>query len=150
MSVRFPILVVEDNEDHVFLLRHAFQTAGITDPVQVASTGEEAIDYLAGTGKYSDWKQFLLPSFVLLDLKLPGIGGFDVLKWIRAEPGLKYLRVAMLTSSDLDQEIRQAYELGANSFLTKPVDLNKLVEMMKVLHTHWVLHAQEPQISRGL
>ena len=111
---RATILVVEDNEDHVFLLKHAFQKAGITNPLQVASTGEDAIAYLEGTGKYSDWQQFPLPAIVLLDLKLPGLSGFDVLKWVKQHPGLKALRVAMLTSSDLDQEIKMAYELGAN------------------------------------
>lgn len=148
MPSQTPIVVVEDNEDHVFLLRHAFQKAGILDPVQVAATGEDAIAYLAGTGRYSDWKEFPLPSMVLLDLKLPGIGGFEVLTWIRQHPGLKTLRVAMLTSSDLAQEIKHAYELGANMFLTKPVDLDRLVEMMKVLHAHWVQHVQAPEVSR--
>ncbi len=136
-----PILVVEDNDDHVFILRRAFNKARIADQVQVAGTGEDAIAYLGGTGRYSDCHQYPLPSMVLLDLKLPGISGFEVLKWIRQHPGLKLMRVAMLTSSDLPQEIRHAYELGANMFLTKPVDLGKLVEMMKVLHALWVLHS---------
>ena len=148
MSHQPPILLVEDSEDHVFLLRHAFKTAGIIDPVQVARTGEDAIAYLAGTDRYSDWHQCLLPSMVLLDLKLPGISGFEVLKWIRQHPGLKLMRVAMLTSSDMPQEIQHAYELGANTFLTKPVDLDKLVEMIKVLHAHWVKHAPAPEVFR--
>jgi CheY-like chemotaxis protein len=91
----------------------------------------DAIAYLSGTGRYSDWKQFPLPSIVLLDLKLPGLDGLGVLRWIRQQPGLKALRVAMLTSSELGQESNAAYEAGANVFLTKPVDLNKLVEMMR-------------------
>jgi CheY-like chemotaxis protein len=148
MSDQALILVVEDNDDHVFLLRHAFEKAGISNPVKVAGNGEDAIAYLAGTGRYSERKGFPLPSMVLMDLKLPGISGFDVLKWIRQQPGLKTLRVAMLTSSDLTQEINQAYELGANMFLTKPVDLDKLVEMMKVLHAHWLKHAHAPEVSR--
>jgi CheY-like chemotaxis protein len=145
---RATILVVEDNDDHVFLLKHAFQKAEVTNPLQVASTGEDAIAYLAGTGKYSDWQQFPLPSIVLLDLKLPGLTGFDVLKWIRQHPSLKALRVAMLTSSDLSQEIKMAYELGANAFLTKPVDLDRLVEMVKMLRVHWLEFTQAPAISR--
>ena len=142
------ILVVEDNEDHVFLLKHAFQKAGVTNPLQVASTGEEAIAYLEGTQPYSDWNKFPLPTLVLLDLKLPGLTGFDVLKWIRQHPSLKALRVAMLTSSDLDQEIKLAYELGANAFLTKPVDLDRLVQMVKMLRVHWLEFTQAPAISR--
>jgi CheY-like chemotaxis protein len=150
MHNRAPILIVEDNEDHLLLLRHALNKAGIVDPVRAVPTGEDAIAYLEGTGRFSDWHTFPLPSLVLLDLKLPGISGFDVLKWIRQHPGLKKLRVAMLTSSDLAQEVNLAYELGANMFLTKPVDLDRLVEMMKVLHAHWVQHAQAPEVSRAL
>src|SRR6185369_1603823 len=138
MSHQAPILVVEDSDDHVLLLRLAFEKAGILNPVQVVSSGEDAVAYLAGTVRYSDWKEFPLPSMVLLDLKLPGLDGLDVLRWIRQQPGLKGLRVAMLTSSDLGQEINTAYEIGVNVFLTKPVDLEKLVEMLKVFRAHWL------------
>jgi CheY-like chemotaxis protein len=144
-----PILVVEDNEDHVLLLNHAFQKAGILNRIQVTNSGEDAIAYLEGTGSYSNWKEFPLPLMLLLDLKMPGLGGFDVLRWIRQQPGLRALRVAMLTSSDLGQEIKLAYELGANVFLTKPVDLDRLVEMVKVVRAHWLEFAQTPEISRG-
>jgi DNA-binding response OmpR family regulator len=85
---------------------------------------------------------------VLLDLKLPGLSGFDVLKWIRQHPGLKALRVAMLTPSDLENEIKQAYELGANAFLTKPMDLDRLVEMVKTLRVPWLEFTLAPAISR--
>lgn len=149
MSNQPPILLVEDNEDHVLLLRHAFQKAGITNPVQVANNGEDAVAYLEGKGRYSNWKEFPLPLIVLLDIKMPGMNGFDVLRWIRQQPGLKALRVAMLTSSDLGQEIKMAYDLGANVFLTKPVDLERLVEMVKVVRAHWLEFAQVPEVSRG-
>jgi len=148
MSHQAPILVVEDSDDHVLLLRLAFEKAGILNPVQVVSSGEDAVAYLAGTVRYSDWKEFPLPSMVLLDLKLPGLDGLDVLRWIRQQPGLKGLRVAMLTSSDLGQEINAAYEIGVNVFLTKPVDLERLVEMLKVFRAHWLEFAQAPQVSR--
>ena len=143
------ILVVEDDEDHAFLLKHAFKKGEVINPLHVATTGEDAIAYLDGTGPYSDWNQFPLPALVLLDLKLPGCSGLDVLKWIRQHPSLKALRVVMLTSSDLGQEIKLAYELGANAFLTKPVDLGRLVEMVKILRVHWLDFAQTPTISRS-
>jgi CheY-like chemotaxis protein len=148
MSHLPPILVVEDSEDQVFLLRHAFQKVGIMNPVHFVSCGEDAIDYLSGAGRYSDWKEFPLPSVVLLDLNLPGLNGLAVLRWIRQQPGLRALRVAMLTSSDLSQEINAAYEAGANVFLTKPVDLGKLIDMMRGFRSHWLEIAQAPQISR--
>src|SRR5689334_16998727 len=103
-----PILLVEDSEDNVFLVQRAMQKAGITTPLEVATSGEQAIEYLDGTGRYSNWSQFPLPVIVLLDLKMPGMGGFDVLKWIRQRPGLRALRVAMLTSSDMPEEIKLA------------------------------------------
>jgi CheY-like chemotaxis protein len=149
MTSQPPILVVEDSEDHVLLLRHAFKKAGITNPVHVSPTGEDAIAYLDGKGVFSDWHAFPLPCMVLLDLKLPGISGFEVLRWFRQHPSLKALRVAMLTSSELRAEIDMAYEFGANAFLTKPVDLEELIEMMKVFRAHWLEFAQVPQITRS-
>jgi CheY-like chemotaxis protein len=145
-----PILLVEDSEDNVFLVRHAMHKAGITARLEVAATGERAIEYLAGTNGYSDWNQFPLPSIVLLDLKMPGMSGFDVLKWIRRQPGLKALRVAMLTSSELPSEIKMAHDLGANIFLTKPVQLERLIQIMKTLNEHWLQQAQSPAVAREL
>ncbi len=144
-----PILLVEDSEDNVLLVRHAMHKAGVTTPVEVVTSGEQAIEYLGGTNGYSDWHRFPLPSIVLLDLKMPGMSGFEVLKWIRQQPGLKALRVAMLTSSDMPSEIKMAHDLGANIFLTKPVELERLVEIMKTLNEHWLRQAQIPAVSRG-
>ena len=143
-----PILLVEDSEDNVFLVRHAMRKAGVTARLEVATSGEQAIKYLLGVNGYSDWHQFPLPSIVLLDLKMPGMSGFDVLKWIRQQPGLKALRVAMLTSSESPSEIKMAHDLGANIFLTKPVQLERLIEIMKTLNEHWLKQAQSPAVSR--
>jgi CheY-like chemotaxis protein len=142
------ILLVEDSEDNVFLVRHAMQKASITTRLEVATSGEEAIEYLRGINRYSDWHQFPLPSIVLLDLKMPGMSGFDVLKWLREQPGLKALRVAMLTCSDMPDEIKMAHDLGANIFLTKPVQLERLVQIMRSLNEHWLQQAQSPAVSR--
>ncbi len=149
MSDQALILLVEDSQDHVFLFRHACKKARISNPIQVVSTGEEAIAYLGGTGPYADWSRFPLPTLVLLDLKLPGMDGFGVLGWIRQQPALKALRVIMLTSSDLSKEISLARELGANSFLTKPVDLDQLVEMMRTLGEYWLGLDRAPVLSRA-
>jgi CheY-like chemotaxis protein len=143
-----PILLVEDSADNVFLVRHALHKAGVTTPLEVVTSGEQAIEYLGGTNGYSDWHQFPLPAIVLLDLKMPGMDGFGVLKWIRQQPGLKALRVAMLTSSDMPSEIKMAHDLGANIFLTKPVELGRLVQIMKTLNEHWLQQAQSPPVSR--
>jgi CheY-like chemotaxis protein len=143
-----PILLVEDSEDNILLVRHAVHKAGVTTPLEVATSGEQAIDYLGGTNGYSDWHRFPLPTIVLLDLKMPGMDGFGVLKWIRQQPGLKALRVAMLTSSDMPHEIKMAHDLGANIFLTKPMELERLVQIMKTLNEHWLQQAQSPAVSR--
>jgi CheY-like chemotaxis protein len=143
-----PILLVEDSEDNIFLVKHAMGKAGVTAPLEVATSGHQAIEYLGGTNVYSDWHRFPLPSIVLLDLKMPGMGGFEVLTWIRQQPGLKALRVAMLTSSDMPSEIKMAHDLGANIFITKPVELERLVQIMKTLSEHWLQQAQSPVVSR--
>ena len=143
-----PILLVEDSEDNVFLVKHAMRKAGVTMPLEVVTSGEQAIEYLSGINGYADWHRFPLPSIVLLDLKMPGMSGFDVLKWVRQQPGLKALRVAMLTSSDMPSEIKMAHDLGANIFITKPVDLERLIQIMKTLNEHWLKQAQVPAVTR--
>ena len=114
-----PILQVEDDANDVFLLQHAMTEAGVENPIQVATDGQQAIDYLKGAGKFADRKQFPFPCLVLLDLKLPYVMGLEVLKWIRQQPG-PMLIVILLTASAEDEDIVAAYRLGANAFLTKP------------------------------
>jgi CheY-like chemotaxis protein len=143
------VLIVEDSEDHVFLLRLAFERAGIGNPVRAVSSGEEAIAYLGGTGGFFDRAMFPLPLVVLLDLKMPGKDGLEVLEWIRKQPGLKGLMVVMLSSSDLARDVNLAYELGVNAFLTKPIDLDRLVEMMRAFRDFFLCAATPPDVSRG-
>src|SRR5215471_9754217 len=122
MSDRSVIMVVEDNEDDIVLIRRAFERAYVINPLQVVRNGEEAIAYLKGIGKYANRPEYPLPDLVLLDLKMPGLDGFDVLRWIREQPGLQSLRVVVLTSSEQMRDVNLAYQLGANSFLVKPAD----------------------------
>jgi CheY-like chemotaxis protein len=122
MSDQGVILVAEDNEVDVLLLRRAFAKAQLLNPLQVVHNGEEAIAYLSGKGKYTNRAEYPLPDLVLLDLKMPHKNGLEVLEWIREQPSLSGLRVVMLTSSDQARDVNAAYQLGANSFLVKPVD----------------------------
>ena len=142
------VLIVEDNEDDVLMLNHAFQKAGITTPVHVARTGEDAIAYLAGTDPYSDWNKFPLPTIVLLDLTLPGLSGLDVLAWVRKTSGMQNLRVSIHTGSCFGQKIKLAYELGANECNTKPVGYEKLIEMMEAFRVHWLESSKAPEVWR--
>src|SRR6185503_12262393 len=137
------ILLVEDEENDVFFFKRAAKLAGMTNPLHVAEDGRQAIDYLKGTGAYADRTQFPLPSFVLLDLKLPHVMGLDVLKWIRAQPELQTVIVIVFTSSKLAPDIDTAYRLGANSYLVKPSNPAKLQEMLAVIKQYW-LDINEP------
>jgi DNA-binding response OmpR family regulator len=132
------VLLVEDDENDVFFMQRAFREAGISTPLNVVNDGREAIDYLSGSGKYSDRKQWPLPCLMLLDLKLPYVLGLDVLKWLRSHAGFKAVVVIVLTSSKQDRDIELAYALGANSYLVKPPDVQHLVAMVKRIKEYWM------------
>jgi CheY-like chemotaxis protein len=110
--------------------------------------GEQAIAYLKGEGKYASREEYPLPSLLLLDLKMPRKNGFDVLEWIRQQPGLGSLRVVVLTSSDEIRDVNRAYQLGANSFLVKPLDFSEFVRMTEALKGYWIWLSRAPEISR--
>jgi CheY-like chemotaxis protein len=140
------ILQVEDDPNDVFLLKHAMKKEGMANPMQVASDGQEAIDYLSGAGKFADREQFPLPGLVLLDLKLPFVMGLDVLKWIREQPNTVSV-VIILTASAEEEDIATAYRLGANAFLTKPSEAGKLQEIVKAIKDFWLTHNTLPRQS---
>jgi CheY-like chemotaxis protein len=148
VSDRAVFLLVEDNEDHVLLFRRALAKNHIVNPLLVAKNGVEAIAYLEGTGRYRNRQEFPLPSLVLLDLKLPGMDGFDVLEWIRQQPAFRALRVIVLTSSDQIRDVNRAYQLGANSFLVKPADLEDFIRLTQAIRGYWIWTDQAPEVSR--
>ena len=132
------ILHVEDDEPYVYLLRLTFERAGITSPVHVVSDGQMAKDYLAGLGEFADRQKHPLPCLVLLDLKLPKVNGLEVLEWIRQQPGLKKLVVVVLSSSAQPEDVERAYELGANSYIEKPLELGRTQEIVQLLKGWWL------------
>jgi PAS domain S-box-containing protein len=132
------ILLVEDEENDVFLMKHAFQQVGILNPLQVARDGKEAMDYLSGNGGYADRERFPLPCLTLLDLKLPRVMGLEVLKWMREQPELKPLIVIILTSSRLGPDIETAYQLGANAYLVKPSNSRELHDIALGIKQFWL------------
>lgn len=137
-------LVVEDNDDDALLLRLAFAKARILNPVQVVRSGEEAMSYLLGRGKYCNRAEFPLPQLVLLDLNMPGMSGIELLRWVRSDPGFRTLRVVVLSGSDDIRDINNAYDAGANSFLVKPADLDQFVEITKALSGYWIWTEHAP------
>ena len=119
------------------------------NPLQVVRDGEETIAYLSGEGKYSNRAEYPLPDLLLLDLKMPRIDGFEVLKWIREQPGLSALRVVVLTSSEDIRDVNVAYRLGANSFMVKPMDFEDVVHMSKFLSNYWLRLSKAPETYRS-
>jgi CheY-like chemotaxis protein len=120
------ILVVEDDENDAVFIRRTLSSSGIPNPRVFVQSGEEAINFLTGVGAYSNRETFPLPALVLLDLKLPMMDGFEVLKWIRAHPHFKDLRVVVLTGSNNIRDVNEAYRLGANTFLVKPLEFENM------------------------
>jgi CheY-like chemotaxis protein len=143
------ILLVEDNEDDVTLLRRAFQRAAVANPLHAVGDGEAARQYLAGEGAYVDRRQHPLPALMLLDLKLPRRSGFEVLAWLRTHPGLKRLVTVILTSSPQTADIARAYDLGANSYLVKPGTPSDLFAMVHTLHLYWLTYNATPPLASG-
>ena len=114
------ILLVEDNDDDVFFMRRALKAADLAFPMQVVTDGQQALDYLGGVGKYGDRGIFPVPTLMLLDLKLPYVDGFEVLRWTRQQPSLNEVSVVVLISSPEERDLQKARELGAKSYLVKP------------------------------
>jgi CheY-like chemotaxis protein len=142
------ILIAEDNDDEILLIRRAFRKANIINPLHVVRDGEEAVAYLKGEGQYARRAEYPLPSLLLLDLKMPKKDGFDVLRWVRSQPGLSTLRVVVLTCSEDVRDVNRAYQLGANSFLVKPVDLSQFVELTIALQGYWLWLSKAPETNR--
>jgi CheY-like chemotaxis protein len=146
MDADAQILLVEDRQDDVLLLFRALEKAGVKNRIQVAVNGEQAVDYIRGRGKFSDRTLYPLPQLVLLDLKLPGMSGFDVLQWIRTDSQHPDLRVVVLTSSENVNDVNLAYRLGANSFLVKPTDFSRFVELANLIADTWFAWSKTPGI----
>lgn len=134
------ILLVEDNPDDELLTLRAFKKHKIANPVIVAHDGQEAIDYLFDSGQR-------LPSIILLDLKLPKIGGLEVLKRLRADPRTELVPVIILTSSNQDSDLVAGYKLGCNSYIRKPVDFDKFVDAVGQLGLYWLVFNEPPPLG---
>ncbi len=144
------ILLVEDNASDADLTRRALQKARIQNELVVAEDGEEALDFLFGTGTYAGRDTSLLPALTLLDLNLPKIPGLEVLRRIRSEPRTRRLPVVILTSSREDHDLTEGYDLGVNSYIRKPVDFAQFAQAIEHLGLYWlVLNELPPELERG-
>jgi len=143
------ILLVEDNPDDQELALLAFKEANITNKIISCGDGEEALDYLFATGAYADRDARIMPEVMLLDLKLPKVDGFEVLKRVREDPRTKLLPVVVLTTSSEQKDLVESYQLGTNSYIRKPVDFGKFIEFAQLFGLYW-LGLNESPIRRGI
>jgi CheY-like chemotaxis protein len=142
------ILLVEDNPDDEALTLRALRKNNIQNEVMVARDGVEALDYLFGSGAFEGRDVSVLPSVMLLDLKLPKVDGLEVLKRVRANERTQFLPVVILTSSKEEQDLINGYKLGANSYIRKPVDFSQFMEAVRQLGLYWLL-LNEAAPARG-
>ncbi len=142
------ILLVEDNADDELLTLRALKKNNIRNEVVVARDGNQALDYLFGTGVHSGRDLSVMPQIILLDLKLPKVDGFEVLNRVRASEMTKFLPVVILTTSNEEQDRIRGYGLGANSFVRKPVQFEKFTEAVRQLGLYWLILNEPAPVPR--
>ena len=138
------ILLVEDNPADIELTLRALKKNNIANRIEVVSDGEQALDFIFAKGKYSQRDIKRNPKLILLDLKLPKIGGLEILKEIKSNSHTKMIPVVMLTSSNEEKDIIESYKLGANSYIVKPVDFDKFIVSVNDIGMYWLLVNQPP------
>jgi len=141
------ILLVEDNPDDVSLTFRAFKKNNFENAAVVACDGVEALNYLFGFGEHADRDLSIMPSLVLLDIKLPLLNGFELLRKIRADERTRYLPVVMLTSSIQEEDVLEGYRLGVNSYVRKPVDFVRFTDTIRQLSVYWLTLNELPRVQ---
>jgi CheY-like chemotaxis protein len=144
INVRSNILVIEDDPNDLFFIKRAFSAMHTTCHMIAVGDGADAIDYLRGVDDYANRERFPIPALILMDLKMPRVDGFEFLGWLRREPGLKIIPVVVFSSSNLEDDVARAYQLGANSFIVKLQDNTRLPETLKTLASYWLDVCQTP------
>ncbi len=145
MSRPLRILVAEDDPGDVLLMERALSKTGVEVPIRFVNDGQQAIDYLKRKPPFHDESTNPRPTLVLLDLKMPRMSGFDVLKWVRRHHALRNLLVVVFTSSEDPEDMRRAYSLGADSYLVKPQDPADFIDSMRDLEKHWLRANATPE-----
>jgi len=144
------ILLVDDSESDLLLMRHAFKKGGFKHPLQEVHDGEEAIAYLNGESLFADRNKFPVPALILLDLNMPMKNGFDVLDWLRSQPpAIKRISTIVLTASQRPEDVQRAFDLGANSYLVKPGTFEDLIAMIRCLRD-WLHYNHFPPLNEAV
>jgi CheY-like chemotaxis protein len=147
---RFTVLLVEDDLNDIFLVKRAFKMARLSDPLQVVTDGQEAINYLMGQGKYADRQSYPLPKLIVMDIKMPRLTGFEVLEWVKGDGGLlRRIPIVIVSSSDNPTDINRAYELGANAYMVKPVNFKAVEHLFESITHYWGLECAKPVLERA-
>lgn len=141
------ILLIEDNPDDEELTRLAFDESGVANSLEIVRDGAEALDYIFASGSWAG-RAGGNPKLILLDLKLPKIGGLEVLRLLRAEPRTQLIPVVILTSSVEEQDVIRGYRLGCNSYLRKPVDFDQFSQAVRNLATYWLMLNEQPMMEK--
>jgi CheY-like chemotaxis protein len=141
------ILVVEDNPDHVLIIQRALALKNVVNVIAVARDGSEALDYLYRRGAFADPAKAPRPGLILLDIKLPKVNGLEVLQHIKNDAALRSIPVVMLTSSEQSVDISKCYLVGANSYVTKPVQFDAFMDKIQTLELYWALISEPPPDS---
>jgi DNA-binding response OmpR family regulator len=144
-----PILLADDDENGAFLAVRAFKQAGVTRPVVVVHDGEAVVQYLSGTGRYADRGAHPMPCMLLLDQKLPGRSGLEVLQWVRTKSNVVTLPVLLLSASGFDGDVQTAYLLGANGYVVKPSAYEEMLAVAKAVKDYWLTVNRFPEPSPG-
>jgi CheY-like chemotaxis protein len=151
VSQAYPILLVEDRADDVFFMERALQKTHLKHPLRVVTDGQKAIEYLSGEDDYSDRTAFPFPGLVIVDLKMPGISGFEVVEWMRKNPATRLTPIIVLSSSSLPADINRTYELGANAYMVKPPDHRALERLLQTIGEFWLAtEGPTPGWNRGM
>jgi CheY-like chemotaxis protein len=137
VALNEPILIAEDDENDVLLLQRAFQKNGFMGKFIIVSDGEEALEYLQAQGKYSDREKYPFPHLIVTDLKMPRRNGFEILDWLNKHPECSVIPTIVLTSSPSEEDIKQAYKKGANSYFVKPPDFDQLQKLVQDICHYW-------------
>jgi len=138
------ILLVEDNPDHVILTKRVLEEYNVANKVYIVGDGAEALDFIYHRGKYNSGSDAPRPGLILLDVKLPKVDGFEVLKQLKSDPEHRSIPIVMLTTSARDEEVARGYAEGANSYVTKPVIFNEFAEKVKNIGLYWGLVSSNP------
>ena len=143
LSEDISILLVEDNPDDIMFTRRAFKKGKIKNELHVVMSGEEALDFLYKKGKY-EGKNVSTPGLILLDLRLPGISGYEVLEKVKGDGKLKLIPVIILTTSDSESDVIKTYNFGANSYITKPVKFEDFIKVVTAIGDYWLRISKIP------